>query len=218
MQLSKESNEARAQLEKKKKEIGRLKDQVDQMTIQNNQLEGRLDDAKQGLIDKTDEVTRLTQVADTLNGRVAQLTTQNDQLEGQLNDARQSFADQIMQRENENNDLKTKLQEIENKSEVLEKSLQKQFESKNEELSEKFLRASIYSKKQVIYAAVSFVSSGALAVGASLTIFHLAICISLAVAALTFLAVGCYCSHKATTALSDIEVGQIVNDASHSVV
>lgn len=157
MQLSKESNEARAQLEKKKKEIGKLKDQVDQMTIQNNQLEGQLDDAKQGLTDKTDEVTRLTQVADTLNGRVAQLTTQNDQLEGQLNDARQSFADQIMQRENENNDLKTKLQEIENKSEVLEKSLQKQFESKNEELSEKFLKARTYSKRQGNYASVSFV-------------------------------------------------------------
>ncbi|BDG75627.1 MULTISPECIES: lipase family protein [Wolbachia] len=206
MQLSKESNEARAQLEKKKKEIGRLKDQVDQMTIQNNQLEGRLDDAKQGLIDKTDEVTRLTQVADTLNGRVAQLTTQNDQLEGQLNDARQSFADQIMQRENENNDLKTKLQEIENKSEVLEKSLQKQFESKNEELSEKFLKARTYSKRQGNYASVSFVLSGALAVGTSLTILHLAMCISLAVAALAFLTVGCYCSYKANTTFNNVEI------------
>ncbi|WP_241654132.1 lipase family protein [Wolbachia endosymbiont of Laodelphax striatellus] len=206
MQLSKESNEARAQLEKKKKEIGRLKDQVDQMTIQNNQLEGRLDDAKQGLINKTDEVTRLTQVADTLNGRVAQLTTQNDQLEGQLNDARQSFADQIMQRENENNDLKTKLQEIENKSEVLEKSLQKQFESKNEELSEKFLKARTYSKRQGNYASVSFVLSGALAVGTSLTILHLAMCISLAVAALAFLTVGCYCSYKANTTFNNVEI------------
>ncbi|WP_040754533.1 lipase family protein [Wolbachia endosymbiont of Diaphorina citri] len=206
MQLSKESNEARAQLEKKKKEIGKLKDQVDQMTIQNNQLEGRLDDAKQGLIDKTDEVTRLTQVADTLNGRVAQLTTQNDQLEGQLNDARQSFADQIMQRENENNDLKTKLQEIENKSEVLEKSLQKQFESKNEELSEKFLKARTYSKRQGNYASVSFVLSGALAVGTSLTILHLAMCISLAVAALAFLTVGCYCSYKANTTFNNVEI------------
>ncbi|WP_264331110.1 lipase family protein [Wolbachia endosymbiont (group B) of Erebia ligea] len=218
MQLSKESNEARAQLEKKKKEIGKLKDQVDQMTIQNNQLEGQLDDAKQGLTDKTDEVTRLTQVADTLNGRVAQLTTQNDQLEGQLNDARQSFADQIMQRENENNDLKTKLQEIENKSEVLEKSLQKQFESKNEELSEKFLKARTYSKRQGNYASVSFVLSGAFAVGTSLTMVHLAMCVSLAVAALTFLAVGCYCSYNANTALNNVEVSQIGNDLSHSLV
>ncbi|BET34993.1 MULTISPECIES: TomO hydrophobic C-terminal domain-containing protein [Wolbachia] len=218
MQLSKESNEARAQLEKKKKEIGKLKDQVDQMTIQNNQLEGQLDDAKQGLTDKTDEVTRLTQVADTLNGRVAQLTTQNDQLEGQLDDARQSFADQIMQRENENNDLKTKLQEIENKSEVLEKSLQKQFESKNEELSEKFLKARTYSKRQGNYASVSFVLSGAFAVGTSLTMVHLAMCVSLAVAALTFLAVGCYCSYNANTALNNVEVSQIGNDLSHSLV
>ncbi|MFV0949525.1 lipase [Wolbachia endosymbiont of Nasonia giraulti] len=176
MQLSKESNEARAQLEKKKKEIGKLKDQVDQMTIQNNQLEGQLDDA------------------------------------------RQSFADQIMQRENENNDLKTKLQEIENKSEVLEKSLQKQFESKNEELSEKFLKARTYSKRQGNYASVSFVLSGAFAVGTSLTMVHLAMCVSLAVAALTFLAVGCYCSYNANTALNNVEVSQIGNDLSHSLV
>lgn len=52
MQLSKESNEARAQLEKKKKEIGKLKDQVDQMTIQNNQLEGQLNDARQSFADQ----------------------------------------------------------------------------------------------------------------------------------------------------------------------
>lgn len=111
-----------------------------------------------------------------------------------------------MQRENENNDLKTKLQEIENKSEVLEKSLQKQFESKNEELSEKFLKARTYSKRQGNYASVSFVLSGALAVGTSLTILHLAMCISLAVAALAFLTVGCYCSYKANTTFNNVEI------------
>ncbi|WP_410543754.1 TomO hydrophobic C-terminal domain-containing protein [Wolbachia pipientis] len=138
-------------------------------------------------------------------------------MEGQLDDARQSFTDQIMQRENENNDLKTKLQEIENKSEVLEKSLQKQFASKNEELSEKFLKARTYSKRQGNYSSVSFVLFGAFAIGTSLTTVHLAMCVSLA-AALTFFAVGCYCSYNANTALNNVKVSQIGNNPSHSLV
>nr|WP_033445331.1 hypothetical protein [Wolbachia endosymbiont of Culex quinquefasciatus] len=35
---------------------------------------------------------------------------------------------------------------------------------------------------------------------------HLAMCVSLAVAALTFLAVGCYCSYNANTALNNVEI------------
>ncbi|WP_265023342.1 MULTISPECIES: TomO hydrophobic C-terminal domain-containing protein [unclassified Wolbachia] len=73
------------------------------------------------------------------------------------------------------------------------------------------LMASTYSRKQMTYASVSLVLSGAFSVGASLTMFNLAICISLTVAALTFLAVWCYCSYKASTALSNIEVDQIGN-------
>ncbi|WP_167370353.1 TomO hydrophobic C-terminal domain-containing protein, partial [Wolbachia endosymbiont of Culex molestus] len=45
-----------------------------------------------------------------------------------------------------------------------------------------------------------------LAVGTSLTMVHLAMCVSLAVAALTFLAVGCYCSYNANTALNNVEI------------
>ncbi|MFP3021975.1 MAG: hypothetical protein ACEY3K_03210, partial [Wolbachia sp.] len=56
------------------------------------------------------------------------------------------------------------------------------------------------------YASVSFVLSGAFTVGASLIMLHLAMCISLAVAALTFLAVGCYCSYKANTALDNVKI------------
>ncbi len=62
-----------------------------------------------------------------------------------------------------------------------------------------FSEARAQSRKQIIYASSSFILSGAFAIGASLTIPYLAICISLAVAALTFLAVGCYCLYKAST-------------------
>lgn len=73
--------------------------------------------------------------------------------------------------------------------------------------------ASHQSRKQSNYAFASFILFGAFAVGAGLTMFHLAICISLAVAALTFLAVGCYCLYEANTALSNVEVDNDVNTA-----
>ncbi|WP_264375321.1 MULTISPECIES: TomO hydrophobic C-terminal domain-containing protein [unclassified Wolbachia] len=74
--------------------------------------------------------------------------------------------------------------------------------NKNRKLSE----ASIYNRRQSNYASASFVLSGAFAVGTSLTMVHLAMCVSLAVAALTFLAVGCYCSYNANTALNNVEI------------
>ncbi|MDE5061089.1 MULTISPECIES: TomO hydrophobic C-terminal domain-containing protein [Wolbachia] len=96
------------------------------------------------------------------------------------------------------------------------RDLQKQLESKNKELNgknEKFLEASTHSKRQGKCASVFFVLSCVFAVGASLTMSYLAICISLAVAASVFLIVGCCCSYKANTALSNVEVDNGVNPA-----
>ncbi|WP_264730670.1 ankyrin repeat domain-containing protein [Wolbachia endosymbiont (group B) of Episyrphus balteatus] len=82
--------------------------------------------------------------------------------------------------------------------------------NKNRKLSE----ANIYNRRQSNYAYASFVLSGAFAVGACLTISNLEICISLAVAALVFIAIGCYCSYKASTVLSDVtstEFGNVIS-------
>ncbi|WP_264704610.1 TomO hydrophobic C-terminal domain-containing protein [Wolbachia endosymbiont (group B) of Apotomis betuletana] len=82
--------------------------------------------------------------------------------------------------------------------------------NKNRKLSE----ANIYNRRQSNYAYASFVLSGAFAVGACLTISNLEICISLAVAALVFIAIGCYCSYKASTVLSDVtstELGNVIS-------
>ncbi|WP_246038584.1 TomO hydrophobic C-terminal domain-containing protein [Wolbachia endosymbiont of Leptopilina clavipes] len=82
--------------------------------------------------------------------------------------------------------------------------------NKNRKLSE----ASIYNRRQSNYASASFVLSGAFAIGACLTISNLEICISLAVAALVFIAIGCYCSYKASTVLSDVtstEFGNVIS-------
>ncbi|WP_264686438.1 TomO hydrophobic C-terminal domain-containing protein [Wolbachia endosymbiont (group B) of Rhopobota naevana] len=82
--------------------------------------------------------------------------------------------------------------------------------NKNRKLSE----ANIYNRRQSNYAYASFMLSGAFAVGACLTISNLEICISLAVAALVFIAIGCYCSYKASTVLSDVtstELGNVIS-------
>lgn len=105
----------------------------------------------------------------------------------------------VQEAKNENNDMKARLQESGSKGKGVESQ------------KEKFFEASTNSKKQSNYPSVSFILSGVFAVGASLTMSHLAICISLTVAALTFLAVGCYCLYKASTALSNVQVDQIRN-------
>ncbi|WP_264719925.1 TomO hydrophobic C-terminal domain-containing protein [Wolbachia endosymbiont (group B) of Eucosma cana] len=82
--------------------------------------------------------------------------------------------------------------------------------NKNRKLSE----ANIYNRRQSNYASASFVLSGAFAIGACLTISNLEICISLAVAAFVFLTIGCYCSYKASTVLSDVistEFGNVIS-------
>ncbi len=165
-----------------------------QLTEQNRQLGKQLNSTQQGLDKKTSEVARLTGES---KGTKTQLEGRRKELEAL---------------KSENNDLKTRLHGSGSKSEGLEsrvKNLREKLESKNKELNgknKKFLGASTHSKRQGNYASVSFVLSGAFAVGASLTIPYLAICITLAVAALTFLAVGFYCSYKANTTLSNVEV------------
>ncbi len=97
------------------------------------------------------------------------------------------------------------------RQERLELQAQNQdLKNKNRKLSE----ANIYNRRQSNYASASFVLSGAFAIGACLTISNLEICISLAVAAFVFLTIGCYCSYKASTVLSDVistEFGNVIS-------
>ena len=97
------------------------------------------------------------------------------------------------------------------RQERLELQAQNQdLKNKNKKLSE----ANIYNRRQSNYASSSFVLSGVFAVGACLTISSLAICIPLAVATFVFLTIGCYCSYKASTVLSDVtstEFGNVIS-------
>ncbi|KLT22854.1 AAA ATPase family protein [Wolbachia endosymbiont of Armadillidium vulgare str. wVulC] len=149
------------------------------------ELDSRNSDLEQGLDCVRKELTKITQC-----------TEEHTQLQDTLES------------------MVTELKKHESTLENRVKDLQKQFEGKNKELNskyEKFLGASNNSKRQGSYASISFVLSGASAVGASLTMFHLAMCLSFAVAALIFLAAGCYCLYKANTTLSNVEIDQTTN-------
>ncbi|WP_353280568.1 lipase family protein [Wolbachia endosymbiont (group B) of Silvanus unidentatus] len=193
--LQKGLNEKTREAAQFEEENSNLASQAGELKRKCKQTEVQLVASKQKLAEETSKVTQLSKES---NEAKAQLEGKKEEI-GKLKV-------QVTQLKNENNDLKTRLQESENKSKELEKNLKKQSESKDEELNEKFLKARIYSKKQGNYASVSFVLSGAFAVGTSLTMVHLAMCVSLAVAALAFLAVGCYCSYKANTALNNVKI------------
>ncbi|BEP32942.1 MAG: hypothetical protein WBIAU2_11690 [Wolbachia endosymbiont of Drosophila biauraria] len=81
-----------------------------------------------------------------------------------------------------------------------------------------FSEARAQSRKQIIYASASLILSGVFAVGTSLTMSHLGISISLALTALTFLTLGCYCSYKASTTLRNIELDRTFKMADHEAV
>ncbi len=153
-----------------------LANQVKEVEKKFQQAEAQFAKSKQKLAEETSKVTQLSKESDKTK---AQLEEEKKAI-GELND-------QVTQLIAQNNQLKEVADKLNNKN-------------------EKFLKARTYSKRQGNYASTSLVLFGTFAVGASLTMIHLAICISLAVAALTFLAVGCYCAYKANTALSNVEI------------
>ncbi|WP_265037745.1 host RNA manipulator TomO [Wolbachia endosymbiont (group A) of Hylaeus communis] len=232
-QLTQEKNQLDEQLDSVQKELGirisevtqltaentQLKDNLKTTTEKNTKLQSNFDAIKNTLKTTTEEDTKLqndlevtrkivnekdSQIGN-LNSNIIELNEQlrnkDSHIEG-LNDQLKSNDVRVKELNNKlkSKELNNTHGQLENKSK-LENQI-KELSCKNQKLS----KASTHSKRQSNYASVSFVLSGVFAVGASLTMFHLVICISLAVAALTFLAVGFYCSYKANTALSNVEV------------
>ncbi len=242
--LNREKSSLDSQLEEKKKELDNVNEKLAQEQLKASQLGDQVtkltrevDETKSRLKNDEIELKQAKQDASMLEDKVSQSDRQNSQLQGKLDNTQQSLDEKIGElsrineeniklqselklKKHENNDLKTKLQESTTKSKGQEgrvEDLQKQLQSKNEELNGKnkeLSSISAQSRKHIAYASVSFVLSGAFAVSASLTMSYLAICISLAVAALVSLVAGCYCSCKASTALSNVE--EIENCISHT--
>jgi len=237
LQLEEELKETKAQLEENAEEISKLNGQVTQLIEKEKVLDGakkevsRLESTQHDLAKKINEL-EITQaqlerkcgsVQQDLGAKIEELESTNQKvlrLEQERDSAQQDLAAKTKEFESAKIQLKKLQKGLDEKTEALKSGNDnlktKKLESRNEELNgknKKFSAVSAQSRKQVTYASVSFVLSGAFAVGASLIMFHLAICITLAVAALTFLAVGCYCSYKANTALSNVEVKNGVNPA-----
>ncbi|MDX5526939.1 MAG: hypothetical protein O7167_03560 [Wolbachia endosymbiont of Andrena nigroaenea] len=191
-----------------------------------HRLESKLNNLQQSLTEKTNEpmsakaqLTEKIKELNNANQRVSQLEHGHNVTKHKLEELQNIKTKQLVVVESKNNDLKTQVQKSESTNEQLEnqiKNLEKQLKSKNKDIEgkkEKNLTVSARKiKDKISYASAFFILSGVCAVGASLIIPYLAICITLAIVAFIFLATGCYCSYKANTALSNIEVDQVLKD------
>lgn len=199
--------------------IDKLKEEYEEkfeeLDSRNSELKQKLSDVEQDLTKITECAEEYTQLKDNLQTITTKITECAEEHTQLKDNNLKTITEKYTQLQSELESMvTTELKKHESTLENRVKDLQKQFEGKNKELNskyEKFLGASINSKRQGSYASISFVLSGASAVGASLTMFHLAICLSFAVAALIFLAAGCYCLYKANTALSNVEIDQTTN-------
>ncbi|MFP3025723.1 MAG: hypothetical protein ACEY3L_05550 [Wolbachia sp.] len=190
-------------------------EKFEELDSRNSDLEQGLDSVRKDLIKVTqctEEYTQLKDNLQTITTKITECAEEHTQLK---DNNLKTITEKYTQLKSElESTVTTELKKHESTLEKRFEDLQEQFEGKNKKLNskyEKFLGASINSKRQGSYASISFVLSGTFAVGASLTMFHLAMCLSLAVAALIFLAAGCYCLHKANTTLSNVEIDQTTN-------
>ncbi|WP_143689593.1 ankyrin repeat domain-containing protein [Wolbachia endosymbiont of Nilaparvata lugens] len=205
--LRDELERTRTQLRKKEQELGRVVSERTRDTNKISQLERDLRQersAQQTRINTfTDQVARLTREKsqlENLRGELERTKIRLREKEQELNKVvSERDTDKILQLERDFRQERSELQ-----------AQNQDLKNKNKKLSE----ANIYNRRQSNYASSSFVLSGVFAVGACLTISSLAICIPLAVATFVFLTIGCYCSYKASTVLSDVtstEFGNVIS-------
>ncbi|WP_341813786.1 hypothetical protein [Wolbachia endosymbiont (group B) of Germaria angustata] len=205
--LKGELKRTKARLTEKEKELNRV---VSEKTRDTNKISQLERDLRQ---ERSAQQTRIS----TLTNQVTQLTREKSQLEN-LRDELERTKTQLRKKEQELDRVVSerdtnKISQLKRDFSQQRSELQTQnqdLNNKNRKLSE----ASIYNRRQSNYSSASFVLSGAFAVGSCLTVSNLEICISLAVAAFVFLTIGCYCSYKASTVLSDVtstEFGNVIS-------
>lgn len=183
------------------REIVQLTREKTQLSSQKQQLEGELASTKTQLEEKDRELRR---VRDELYDKTLTLGENDEELgrlRQHLNDKNNNILwlnEELIQKSQENlsqgTQLNSKIQDLINR---------------NKKLTEASTQSRIYGNR----ASASFVTSGAFAASACLTMPDLAICIPLASVALIFFAVGCYCSYKANTALEHITNEQFIGNS-----
>ncbi|MFP3020588.1 hypothetical protein NMD99_05550 [Wolbachia endosymbiont of Listronotus oregonensis] len=153
----------------------------------------------------TDERDELSETISMQEQKIENLNHQNVQ----LGEERDLTLAQRVEQEDELQRTKAQLERKEGELNRAQQNLARLQE--NEDENTKLPVASDQSRKQSNYASAAFVIAGVFAVGASLTIPYLAICLTLAVAASIFLIAGGCCLYKANTALSDVKADQIAS-------
>lgn len=229
-QLNKESSQLRekfcttkTQLTEKEKALGDTNRHVSQLREKLESTQANLEKSQKELGHARKNVLQLTndlrQEKSSQQARIDDLTRGRSQLETQnqgLNDENKKLSGELR---------RTKAQLVEKEQALKESALQLERNTLTQQTmihdltreKNQLEAASAQSRKQSNYASVSFVLAGTFAVSASLIVPYLGICIALTVAALAFLAVGCYCLYKANTVLNDVRTDQITNGADHAV-
>ncbi|MFJ5423200.1 ankyrin repeat domain-containing protein [Wolbachia endosymbiont of Drosophila barbarae] len=177
----------------------------------------KLDKLKDENENKSQQLEALKSYSNQLESQIEILEAQLSNRDREMSGTNQKVAQLEREQDSMKQDLAAKTRELDEVKIQFEENsneLQQSLKGPNSDhINKKLSAVNTQSRKQVIYASVSFVLSGAFAVGASLTTPCLAIFITLAVAALTFFAVGCYCSYGTITALSNVEVKMVVDHA-----
>ncbi len=216
--LMKAKTELEDQLTKEKKALANIQVELTKKEEEKSQLEKKLNSTQQDLAKRTSEVTTLTKENTQLKDNLKTATQENAQLKNEIEITRKTSGKKDSQTCDLESNITELNEQLRNKKGQIEYP-NNQLKGKDGQVKElsnentKLSKVNTQSRKQITYASISFVLSGAFAVGASLTMFHLAVCITLSVTALTFLAVGCCCSYKANTALSNVEVKMVVDHA-----
>ncbi len=207
--LEGELERTNARLREKEQELNKVVSERTRDTSKISQLERELRQVRQ------DNQERIH----TFTGQVARLTREKSQLENLRGELERTKI-RLREKEQELNKVVSERTRDTNKISQLERDFRQErleLQAQNQDLknkNRKLSEANIYNRRQSNYASASFVLSGAFAIGACLTISNLEICISLAVAAFVFLTIGCYCSYKASTVLSDVistEFGNVIS-------
>ncbi|WP_341815967.1 ankyrin repeat domain-containing protein [Wolbachia endosymbiont (group B) of Idaea biselata] len=207
--LEGELERTKAQLAEKEQELNKVVNERTRDTSKISQLERELRQVRQDNQERihtfTDQVARLTREKSQLEN----LRSELERTKIRLREKEQEL-DRVVSGRTRDTDKISQL-ERDLRQERLKLQAQNQdLKNKNRKLSE----ASIYNRRQSNYASSSFVLSGAFAVGSCLTVSNLEICISFAVAASVCIAIGCYCSYKASSVLSDVtstEFGNVIS-------
>ncbi|BET29607.1 MAG: ankyrin repeat domain-containing protein [Wolbachia endosymbiont of Ephestia elutella] len=207
--LKVELKRTKIRLREKEQELNKVVSERTRDTNKISQLERELRQVRQ------DNQERIH----TFTGQVARLTREKSQLEN-LRGELERTKTQVRKKEQELDRIVSERTRDTDKISQLERDLRQErlkLQAQNQDLknkNKKLSEANIYNRRQNNYASASFVLSGAFAIGTCFTISSLAICIPLAVASFVFLTIGCYCSYKASTVLSDVtstELGNVIS-------